>query len=272
MKKVLIVLLVLAVLLSLSSAALASRDSFRDSFKRMSPGGATILSDIDKTVKQKTEAKTRTGDAFADANNATNIVKTQSEAKALDCNSDASNTSAVGVGNTGSAASTSGPATAANVVNNSETDIIIDRASATADCDLIVVACDLCGCPRNAVASSGNFNGGNNSTCDKCDCCPATIKGDIDIEVKQETKAEAKTGDAVAIGNNALNVVDSCDKAVAVGGGTATNSSSVTIINSGTATSASGAAVSSNVVNNSVWIDILREATTTKTVNKFLQF
>lgn len=274
MKKVLVVLLALAVLLSLSSVAFAGRDLI----KRPSLSGATIYSNIDKKISQKTEAKTRTGGAFADANNATNMVMTQSEAKALDCNSDASNTSAVGVANTGDALSASGPASAANDVTNADTEIITDIASATAECDFTKEACDRCGCPGHRCPkanSASNENGDHKHTCDKCekcDCCPATVKGDINIDVKQETKAEATSGDATAYGNNAMNMVASCDKAFANNGGTATNSSSVTVINDGTATAMSGAASSTNIVNNSVGIDILRSATTSRMVSKFLQY
>ena len=275
MKKVLVVLLVLAVLLSLSSIALADRGSF----KRTSPSGAMVWGDINKTVKQKTEATSRTGLATANANNSGNTVNECNSASAVNPASVASNTNTVTAGNAGVAGAATGDAAAANDATNAETDIITDVASATVECNFTKLACDRCGCPghtcpSNSTAANGE-NGEHQHTCDKCDkceCCPATVKGDIDIDVEQKTTANATSGDAHATGNTGGNTVNSCNNATAAGGGTATNSNSATATNSGTAVAASGAASSSNTVNNSVYIDILRQATTSRTVNRFLQY
>ena len=276
MKKVLVVLLVLAVLLSLSGAALAD---FR-SFKRTSPSGATVWGDINKTIKQETEATSRTGIAAATGNTSGNTVTDRNSASAINPGSVASNTNTVTAGNAGGAGAATGDAAATNSATNSETDIITDVASATVECNFTKLACDRCGCPghdccpNNRTSAINGENGGHKHTCDKCEtceCCPATVKGDIYIDVKQETKANATSGDATAIGNSSANLVNSCNNATAVSG-TATNSNSVTATNSGTALAASGAASSSNIVNNSVYIDILRQATTSRTVNKFLQY
>ncbi|MDP2210629.1 MAG: hypothetical protein Q8J63_02685 [Candidatus Aquicultor sp.] len=275
MKKVLVVLLALAVLLSLSSLALAERP-----VKRLSPSGATVWGDINKTIKQKTEATSGTGIAAANANSSLNAVNECNSASAVNPGSVASNTNTVTAGNAGAAGATTGGAAAANNATNAETDIITDVASATVECNFTKLACDRCGCPghpccpNNSTAAVNGENGEHNHTCDKCEtceCCPATVKGDIDICVEQKTTANATSGDATANGNSSANLVNSCNNATALSG-TATNSNSVTATNSGTALSASGAASSSNTVNNYVYIDILRQATTSRTVNRFLQY
>ncbi|HCG98390.1 MAG: hypothetical protein A2074_05635 [Candidatus Aquicultor primus] len=273
MKKVLVVLLALAVLLSLSGAALAD---FR-SITRTSPSGATVWGDINKTIKQETEATSRTGIAAATGNTSGNTVTDRNSASAINPGSVASNTNTVTAGNAGGAGAATGDAAAANSATNAETDIITDVASATVECNFTKLACDRCGCPGHdccANNETANLVDGHRHTCDKCEtceCCPATVKGDINIRVEQKTTADATSGDALATGNSSANLVNSCNNATAVSG-TATNSNSVTATNSGTALAASGAASSSNIVNNSVYIDILRQATTSRTINKFLQY
>lgn len=285
MKKVLVVLLVLAVLLSLSSVAFA--------WSRMpTPTGATVYGSIDKTITQKTEAKTRSGRASSYGNLSANMVKTTSEAKAMDCNSTADNSSSVVAANVGDGMTTTGPAAAANTATNSETDVITGIAEASVTCCMKHESgspcgcndcdngcengcndgCDKCDCDcGNGLASVNSQPNGDGHHCDICECCPATVRGDIDIDVKQETKADATSGDAMAKGNMSMNVICNTDQAIAKDGGDATNSSTVMATNTGIATSESGAATSMNNVNNSVYIDIYRSATTSRSISMYLR-
>jgi hypothetical protein len=269
MKKVLVVLLVLAVLMSLSGAALAD---FR-SFKRISPSGATVTGEIDINIEQETEAKARSGRVSSYGNLSANVVKKTSEATAVDDTSNADNSSTVVAANLGDGLATSGPAAAASAATNVESVVVTDIADATVTCSLWEESCSQCGCPQcsNGITGANTQPNGQEHHCNMCECCPATVDGDIDIDVEQETKAEATSGDATAKGNMSLNLICDTDKATAVNGGSANNTSAVTATNTGIATSGSGAATATNIANNSVYTDIYRSATTSRSISMYLR-
>ncbi|OFW32873.1 MAG: hypothetical protein A2074_00695 [Candidatus Aquicultor primus] len=267
MKKLLVLLLALAVLMSLSGVAFAG-----SSFNWKS--GSMVNGDIYKSILFKNEAKTHTGDAEAMANGGMTSVDSCSQATALDDKSTAENDSSRLVTNTGTADAVTAPADALNQANNSEEETITEQAETHADCSMFMdmtTCCDEC-CDReeNHVRTDSN----NDHACDMCgcECCPASVCGDICIDVEYQNKADAKTGDATAMGNMTCTDVSSSSSALATNGGTASNGDSTVVTNSGVANAASGTAVSTNLVNNSVMIDIFRGAMSTKTIDVVMNF
>ncbi|MBS3909240.1 MAG: hypothetical protein KGZ93_06395 [Actinobacteria bacterium] len=260
MKKLLVLLLALAVLMSLSGAAFAE-----GSWRWKS--GSMVNGDIYKSILFKNEAKTRTGDATAMANGSATGVDSCSSATALDDKSTALNDSKRSVTNTGKADAVTAPADALNQVNNSETETITEQAETHSDCSK-VMEMTTCGDGMAHVDSNRDHR------CDKCgcECCPAAVIGDICIDVTYKNKADARTGDATAIGNTSMTMVDSSSKSLATGGGTANNNDSTVVSNSGDADATSGPAISTNLANNNVTIDIFRGAMSTKTCDVVMSF
>ena len=267
MKKLLVLLLALAVLMSLSGVAFAESSW---SWK----SGSMINGDIYKSILFKNEAKTHSGDAEAMANASMTSVDSCAEAKAIDDSAMADNESGRLVSNTGTADAVSAPADALNQANNSDTETITEQAETHAECSMFMektTCCDEC-CEANGAHVRTDSN--NDHMCDMCgcECCPAWVCGDIDISVEYHNKADAKTGDATAAGNVSATDVTAYSKAIASNGGTASNTDETMVINDGTATAMSGTAVSTNLVNNSVTIDIFRGAMSTKTVDVVMDF
>jgi hypothetical protein len=267
MKKLLVLLLALAVLMSLSGVAFAG-----SSWNWKS--GSMVNGDIYKSIVFKNEAETKSGDAMAMANGGATSVDSCSEAKAIDDSALADNDSSRLVTNEGTANAVTAPADALNQANNSETETITEQAETHADCSLFMeqtTCCDeRCALEGNHVRTDSN----NDHMCDMCgcECCPASVSGDIEINVEYKNEAEAETGDATAMGNMTCTDVTSYSKAIASNGGTAGNTDSTVVTNSGVANAASGTAVSTNLVNNSVTIDIFRGAMSTKTIDVVMDF
>ena len=267
MKKLLVLLLALAVLMSLSGVAFAG-----SSFNWKS--GSMVNGDIYKSILFKNEAKTHTGDATAMANGSQTSVDSCSEAKAIDDSALADNDSSRLVTNAGTADAVTAPADALNQANNSETETITEQAETHADCSMFMemtTCCDKC-CALEGNHVRNDENGDHRCDMCGCECCPASVCGDIDIHVEYQNKADAKTGDATAMGNMACTDVTAYSKAIASNGGTAGNTDSTVVTNTGVANAASGTAVSTNLVNNSVTIDIFRGAMSTKTIDVVMDF
>lgn len=267
MKKLLVLLLALAVLLSLSGVAFAG-----PSFSWKS--GSMINGDIYKSILFKNEAKTSTGDATAMANGSMTCVDSMAEAKAIDDSAMADNASSRLVSNTGTADAVSAPADALNEANNSEEETITEQAETHADCSMFMEKTTCCDACCEVQGAHLRIDSNNNHACDMCgcECCPASVIGDIKICVEYQNKADAKTGDATATGNVSATSVSAYSKAIASNGGTASNTDDTSVINDGTATAMSGTAMSTNLVNNSVKIDIFRGAMSTKTVDVVMDF
>jgi len=284
LKKVLVVILAFAVLLSLTGIALGSisdpikKDRFKlDRFKKP-VNGATVDGDINKTIEQATDASATSGGAYSVANTAGTAVNSDARATALDASSVATNDSAILAENAGDANATTGDASADNDVTNEECQVITETAEATVECDFDKIAdgnnCDCDGDNGPVIGPASNCSDcikkdGKCDKCKLCDCCPATVKGDINIDVKQNTTATATSGDANAIGNASDTDICNVAKALANDGGTADNTSTVVVSNTGIATSSSGSASASNTVDNRVNIDIFRGALTSKSISKF---
>jgi len=260
MKKFLVLLLALVVLMSLSGVAFAG-----SSWMPWKKSGSTVDGDIYKTIIFSNKAETDSGKAEAKANDSKTTVDSFSEAKAIDDSAMADNQSGRLVTNTGTANAESAWADALNQANNSECETIVEQAETHADCSKFVEA---------TVCCDEFVDLNSDGKCDKCgcDCCPATVKGDIDIYVEFDNKAEAKTGDAKAEGNKSHTDVTAFSKAIASNGGTASNTDDTMVVNDGVANAISGTALSTNLVNNTVNIDIFRGALSTKTCEVIIDF
>jgi len=270
MKKFLVLLLALALLMSMSSFAFAGTSAFNDRVKDRfvkfkAEAGAKVDGDIYKDIYFENKPEAKSGHATAAANASETFIGATSKSEALGDNSIADTISSKLVSNTGLADAWSGVADAFNQANNSENETITETAEAYVDCSSFTEAtgyvdsnldgkCDLCGKVK-----------------DLCDCCPATVKGDIDIFVTFINKPEATTGDATAVGNASVTAVDSLTKTVANRGGIASNDDMIMVTNDGVATAWSGEATATNLANNDVCIDIFRGALTSKTIDIFKQ-
>ncbi len=262
MKKFLVIALAMALLLSMSGLAFASVIQERDLSKFSS--GASVKGDIVKNIFFGNDAEAYTGEANATGNGSLTVVKGTSEADACGEEGCATNDSSKEVTNDGTADAYTNPADALNQANNSVENCITEDAETSADCDVCVTA-DL---ERDGVSTTHAFVDGNkDGKCDICGCCPASISGDIVEDIEFENVAVAVTGDANATGNLSATIIDQDDKAKACNDGCATNSSSVNVSNTGTASAESGAATATNLANNYVTVDIFRGAMSSKTVD-----
>ncbi len=263
MKKFLVIALAMALLLSMSSVAFARviNEKDLDSFK----GGAAVKGDIVKNIFFGNDAEAYTGEANATGNGSLTVVKGTSEAEACGEEGCATNDSSKDVINHGTADAYTNPADALNQANNSVENCITEDAEASADCDVCVSADlqhDGISAPTHAF-----IDGNKDGKCDICGCCPASISGDIVEDIEFENTAIAETGDANATGNLSATIIDQNDKAKACNDGCATNTSSVNVSNTGTASAESGPATATNLANNYVSVDIFRGAMSSKTVD-----
>ncbi|MHB8840614.1 MAG: hypothetical protein ACYC56_02295 [Candidatus Aquicultor sp.] len=263
MKKFLVIALAMALLLSMSSVAFARVINERDlsSFK----GGAEVKGDIIKHIFFDNDVAAYTGEANATGNGSLTVVKGTSEADACGEEGCATNDSSKDVTNDGTADAYTNPADALNQANNSVENYITEDAEATADCDVCVTA-EL---ERDGIMTPTHafVDGNEDGKCDICGCCPASIDGDIKEFIGISNYVDATTGDANATGNASATIIDQNDKAKACNDGTASNTSSVTVSNTGDAVAESGPATATNLANNYVTVDIFRGAMSSKTID-----
>jgi len=263
MRKLLIALLALTFLVSMTGMSFASDNSWFSKWK----SGSSIKSDIKKNIKFENKADAKSGNANAVANDAVTRVNSDSKATTDDNDSLANNDSQKTVTNTGNALAYSEKADALNDVVNDEEESITEKASSKSDVSVTVDADfeSCCGIGVPLQPSSVNNSDGSSS------CCPATIDGDICINVKYDNVAKARTGNATASGNLATTEICSEDKAFANDGGSADNNSDIRVTNDGEAIAYSETAVATNEAQNKVKINILRDAESYKKVDVFAE-
>lgn len=263
MKKILTVLLAMAMLFGMASLALGAPEE--DGWFSKWKNGSRVQGDISKWVYFDNAAIATTGNAAAEGNISATAVASVAKAKAADEDSCADNTSTRSVKNDGDAKAHSAPSDALNQANNSEEEVITETAESNTAVEVCIdaeIAID--GVAPAATADS--VDGG------VIDCCPAEVKGDIYTDVYFSNLALAETGDAYAVGNYSETAIIAEDKALACDGGTALNNSDITVTNNGNATAYSGVATATNLANNNVKIDIFRGALSNKTIDVFVEF
>ncbi|MCL6472797.1 MAG: hypothetical protein K6T91_08320 [Firmicutes bacterium] len=265
MKKLVVVLVALAMVVSMSGLAFAyeGRGDLIDLFK----SGAKINSDILKDICFDNNTEAYTGNAEAKGNFSNSQVKTNNEAKANEC-SEVINDNPIVVDNQGGATALTKPATATQNAQNCEQEDIVDTADTNANVDVYVDDIPPF-IPWVSDASLNEVDGGHDFSwlADIFDCCPAQIFGDICIKVKFDNGTYAYTGDATAFGNHAITHIDAKNKAEACDGSEAANENPITVTNYGQADATTGEAVATNNAENCVNINIQRSATADKTIN-----
>lgn len=259
MKRFLTIALAMALMLSMSGIAFASGfDSFDlGKFK----AGASVKGNIIKNIFFFNDSEAYTGMANGTGNASMTGVEGTSEAESCGDDGCATNTSKKDVTNHGTADAYTNPADALNQSNNSAENTITDDAETAADCQVCVTGvAPVCEC--------GTFLDENqDGHCDNCGCCPASIDGDIEENIEYDNIAYAATGDANATGNASVTLIAQDDKAKACNDGCATNTSEVTVCNTGDASAESGPATATNLANNFVSVDIFRGALSSKTID-----
>lgn len=260
MKKVLILLLTVAFVLGTTGMALATDDECFCDWAN----GAKVKGDILKVIVFENDASAFSGVVDAVGNASDTEVNSISDVTASDDDSAANNDTNKKVENKGDVDAKTADADAFNQANNSEEQTITETAEAKVkdfvDAEIAISLID-------GYVDSGSLDGHD----DDCDCCPATVKGDIESVVVFNNNSFAASGDISAVGNASSTAINTADDVVAVGDTTASNKSDITVKNEGNVTARTGEAVSTNEANNWVCIDIFRGALTEKTCNTLIE-